>query len=157
MAPPLSTALLGRACRIFLEAAYPEGPESIPPPRSAYWALPEQQPLDDCLTAGGAVCQKLREGGFALRLGRAGYPHLKLCVQEVEINGAAGWVFSVDTHDAFSREKPRPAPDHPDAAPWQELQAANRALKERIETAWEAAGLTTHNAILRGALSRPPR
>ena len=41
---------------------------------------------------------------------------------------------------------------HPDAAAWIALQAANRELKGRIERAWEAAGLLTHNSLLRREL-----
>ena len=61
----------------------------------------------------------------------------------------------VDTHDAFSKTAVYPPPDHPDAAAWAKLQTTNRQLKEAIERAFEAAGLLTFNALLRGDLTPP--
>ena len=65
-------------------------------------------------------------------------------------------VFAVDTHDAYSTEHSQAPPDHPDAAGWHELQSANRALKEKIEEAWDAAGILTHNGLLRLELKPLP-
>jgi hypothetical protein len=63
--------------------------------------------------------------------------------------GEQDLVFSVDTHDQI-----RVDPKHPDALAWAELQNANRKLKEKIERAWEAAGLLTFNALLRRELEK---
>jgi hypothetical protein len=143
----LTTAHLGRACRIFLQLTYPEGEHTIPLPRRAFLALAPDQPLEALLVppwcqvlpaAGGGV------RGYAFRLGSAAYPHLKLQV----VSQGDGCIFSVDTHDTVLLE-----PGHPDAARWAQLQVANRKLKEQIERAWEAAGLMTFNGLLRRELA----
>jgi len=145
----LTTILLERACRIFLEQAYPLGPDTIPPPNNRFFALDVAQPVESVLVP--PVCQPLlrRDGrlhGYALRLGSELYPHLKLQIVDHDEDSC---VFSVDTHDGFSLE-----PSHPDAACWTELRAANRRLKEEIERAWEEAGLLTFNELLRRELAR---
>jgi hypothetical protein len=145
----LTTALLDRACRIFLELAYPEGRHTIPPPKDAFLALPLDQPPETVLRSSigqplPAPCGGIR--GYTLRLGSAAFPHLKLQIVQVE---DGSWVFSVDTHDAIVLD-----PLHPDFARWTELQRSNRGLKEQIELAWENAGLLTFNALLRRELTR---
>jgi hypothetical protein len=143
----LTTDLLGLACRIFLEKAYPEGTHCLSPSRSAFLHLTPDQSFDSLLCP--PVCQALHTEtgdlrGYTFRLGSACYPHLKLQVTDQE-----GWncVFSVDTHDQLCLP-----PNHPDAARWAALQIANRQLKEQIERAWEAAGLLTFNGLLRREL-----
>jgi hypothetical protein len=150
MLKDLTTPLLARSCRIFFALAYPEGEAAVPLSRRAYLHLRPDQPLEPLLRP--PVCQTLRtpDGavrGYAFRLGSAAYPHLKL--QVVRCDEEAPCVFGVDTHDAMHLD-----PDHPDAARWAELQLANRALKERIERAWEAAGLLTFNGLLRRELEK---
>jgi hypothetical protein len=144
----LTTALLEGACRIYLARAYPQGSQSIPPPKNDFLTLDNGQPLESVLVP--PLCQPLsrRDGlqGYALRLGSALHPHLKLQIVD---HAEAGCVFSVDTHDGFALD-----PSHPDAARWAELQIANRRLKEQIERAWEEAGLLTFNALLRRELAR---
>jgi len=145
----LTTALLERACRIFLERAYPQGLDTIPPPKNRFLALDITQPVESVLVP--PVCQPLKRHdgslrGYVLRLGSAAHPHLKMqIIDEYD----TGCVFSVDTHDRFLMD-----PSHPDAARWREFQAANRRLKEEIEHAWEEAGLLTFNALLRRELAR---
>jgi hypothetical protein len=109
-------------------------------------------------SAAEQVCQVLTVAGkgvrgYALRLGSAHFAHLKLKVQLVDSSNASAWVYLVDTHDAFSRDSAQPPPAHPDAGGWAALQTANRDLKERIEKAFETAGLTTFNSLLRGGLA----
>ena len=145
----LTTALLQRACRIFLDRAYPDGAHTIPPANLCYLALAAEQTLERILIP--PVCQPLprRDGGvrgYALRLGSARHPHLKLQIVD---HDDAGCVFGVDTHDGLSLD-----PSHPDAARWSEVQSANRRLKEEIERAWEEAGLVTFNGLLRRELAR---
>jgi hypothetical protein len=145
----LTTALLGRACRIFLALAYPGG--AIPPKPRVYWDMSPEQPLDTLLLP--PVCQPLPAPGggvrgYALRLGSAAFPHLKL--QVVYCDHDAPCVFAVDTHDALRQPLPPP-----DAERWAQLQAANRQVKEQIERAWEAAGLLTFNGLLRRELAKP--
>jgi hypothetical protein len=145
----LTTALLERACRIFLERAYPEGHDTIPPPKNSFLALDPSQPAASVLVP--PVCQPLprREGGlrgYALRLGSALHPHVKMQIVDHE---DAGCVFSVDTHDGFPSDL-----SPTDTIRWTEWQAANRRLKEQIERAWEEAGLLTFNGLLRRELAR---
>jgi hypothetical protein len=145
----LTIALLERACRIFLERAYPDGAHAIPPPKKSFLALDPAQPAESALVP--PLCQPLwrRDGGlrgYSLRLGSTLYPHLKLQIVD---HADTGCVFSVDTHDGFSCD-----PSLPDATRWMELQTANRRLKEQIESAWEEAGLLTFNGLLRRELAR---
>jgi hypothetical protein len=145
----LTTALLARACRIFLDNAYPGGVSTIPPPKNVYFDLRPDHPLEPLL--GPPVCQPLpdREGGirgYSLRLGSAFHPHFKL---QIVSNEEADCVFSVDTHDTISLHS-----GDPDRLRWTQLQQFNRQLKEQIERAWEADGLTTFNVLLRRELAR---
>jgi hypothetical protein len=146
----LTTALLGRVCRTFLTLAYPSGPASIPPAKRRFLELAGDEPLEPLLVP--PLCEVLctPEGalrGYALRLGREGYPHLKLQVIGADLG--VGCVFAVDTHDTLRLE-----PGHPDAERWQKLQAANCALKEQIERAWDEEGVLTFNGLLRRELNR---
>jgi hypothetical protein len=145
----LTTALLARACRIFLEHAYPGGISTIPPLKSAYCHLHPDQPLDPWLAP--PVCQPLsdRAGGvrgYSLRLGSAFHPHFKL---QIIMNQEGNCVFGVDTHDSIFLDS-----GDPDRPRWTQLQQFNRQLKEQIERAWEADGLTTFNVLLRSELER---
>jgi hypothetical protein len=158
----LTTQLLGQACRIFMALAYPEGSASVPAKKRLYFDLPADQPvaafLPPAVCAQG-VCRELRRDsgtlcGYDLRLGSAGFAHLKLRLQLVEQSSDTIWVFMVDTHDAFSNASRFPPPDHPDCKQWLQLQDANRALKEKIEAAFEQNGLATLNSLLREELQR---
>ena len=157
---PLTTSLLSQVCRIFMALAYPAGPLSIPEKKRAYWELPEDQPITAFLPPAACalgVCQELRgragiADGYELRLGSSGFPHLKLRLQPVQQSGNYTWVYMVDTHDAFSRDTRCAPPDHPDAKQWQALQCANQLLKEKIEAAFEQAGMATFNSMLRDQL-----
>ena len=146
----LTTALLDRACRIYLERAYPEGISTIPHPNNTYGFLRPDQPLEGLLVP--PLCQPLsgRDGsirGYSLRLGSACHPHLKL---QIVSQDQEGCVFCVDTHDTFVLDSA-----DPDCPRWNQLQMVNRRLKEHIERAWEDAGLLTFNSLLRRELSRP--
>jgi hypothetical protein len=150
----LSSEVLGRACRIFLELAYPGGEATIPPKKRPFWDISPAAPLERYLPpqVGPELCQKIGAGssvkpGLAYRLGCAHFPHLKLQV----VRSSQGWVFGVDTHDNIF---PGGLPDSdPEAQAWRQLMSANRQLKERIEQAWESAGLTTFHSLLRADLN----
>jgi hypothetical protein len=140
---------LDRACRTFLHCAYPDGENAIPAPRRRFLALAPDEPLESLFappvgqvlrTAGGGL------RGYALRLGCAHFPHLKL--QVIDVDGRC--LFCVDTHDAIQLD-----PSSPDIPRWREIQLANRRLKEQIEHAWEAEGLLTFNGLLREQVERP--
>ena len=160
----LTTAQLARACHLFLKLAYPDGPASIPPKKRTYFALPVDRPVAEFLPPAPAAQEVGHllpaEGGgvrgYALRLGSCRFPHLKLKCQLVDYNRTTTWIFTVDTHDAFSKESVRPPPDHPDAPAWCALQEANSKLKEQIERAFDSEGLMTFNGLLRGDLEKKP-
>ncbi len=165
MMAELTTAQLGQACRLFMELAYPGGPATIPPKKRAYYAIDLQRPLRDFLPPApeaAGIAQDLstrRDGprGYEFRLGSAHFPHMKLRVLLMEQHGEPVWVFTVDTHDAFSRHSVQPPPDHPDAAAWLALQETNRQLKDRIEDELEQAGFPTFKSLLRSDLESPVR
>ena len=145
----LNAAFFGRACRTFLQIAYPGGPDTIPPGKSAFLELRADEPLETLLVP--PICEVLNRAdgrcrGYAFRLGSAGYPHLKL--QVISHDAGIHYLFAVDTHDALKLD-----PEHPDAAGWQKLQIANKELKEQIERAWEKEGLPTFNGLLRHELN----
>src|SRR5262249_2617947 len=124
----LTTALVSRACRIFLTLAYPQGMNTVPPAKAAYLHLDNNQALETVLAP--PVCQPLLGAaghlrGYALRLGSVQYPHLKM--QVIDCDHPGTWVFAVDTHDGLRLD-----PGHADAQRWALLQAANRRLKEQI-------------------------
>ena len=87
---------------------------------------------------------------FALRLGNARYPHMKLQVQPWP--NAAGFLLSVNTHDQVLALDPTDA----DAEPFRALQASNQAVKEEIEAAWDDAGLPTFLRYLRDYIQEHP-
>lgn len=147
----LTAELLGRACRVFLQVAYPGGPESVPPAKRPYLAVAADQPLEPLVKPPVGQALATPEGGrrgYALRLGSAHFPHLKL--QAVCCGEGGAWVFAVDTHDAVQLR-----PDDPDAERWAQIQAANRRCKEAIERAWDEAGLLTFHGLLRRQTARP--
>jgi hypothetical protein len=148
----LTTALLERACRIFLSLSYPGDLMAIPESWRHFVALPSDQLLTSFVTSAACapgICQVLKTEsggirGYALRLGSATFPHLKL---QVTLHPDGEVVFSVDTHDAYPRAGASPAA-HADYAAWTRLQQDNRQLKEKIERAWESDGLMTFNQLL---------
>jgi hypothetical protein len=157
---PLTTSLLSRACRIFMDLAYPGGAATLPAKKRFYWEFADDTPITAYLPPAAealGICQILRNKdeqppGYEFRLGSSVFPHLKLRLQPVLKSGEYVWVCMVDTHDAFGRDARLPPPDHPDANQWLLLQETNQRLKERIETAFEQNGLATFNSILRDQL-----
>jgi hypothetical protein len=147
----LTSALVGRACRIFLTLSYPGGEETIPAPRRHYLHVADTEPLEGVLAT--PTCQSVADPAhgacYALRLGSATYPNLKMKIVDCDRLGT--WVFEVETHDHMLPRDPY----HADAARIAVLQAQNSALKERIEAAWEAAGVQTFNALLRSQIFGP--
>lgn len=151
----LTTDLLSRACRVFMGLAYAGA--VIPAKKQPYAQIPPQAPLEDYLPpaplAMGIAKISSTDGptatGYTFRLGCTHYEHLKLCVQRCHYRRQLRWVFSVDTHDAFSKEFRIPPADDPDARAWAILQAQNNELKHRIEEALEQAGFDTFVSLLR--------
>jgi hypothetical protein len=164
MMAELTTSMLRQACRLFMELAYPGGVETIPPKKRVYYDIPADRPLKELLPPAAdatGIAQEMcnrKDGvhGYEFRLGSAHFMHLKLRVQMVEHRGAPVCVFTVNTHDAFSRTSVQPPPEHPDAPRWLALQEANRQLKDLIEDKLEHAGFLTFKGLLRGDLDTPP-
>lgn len=145
----LSHSLLEQACRTFLRCAYPDGEQTIPTPRNRFLKLQGDEPLEGLFAPPVGQVLRTAEGGtrgYALRLGCAHFPHLKL--QVLDVDGRC--LFAVDTHDAIHLD-----PSSPDMPRWRQIQQANRQLKEQIEHAWEAEGLLTFNSLLREEVERP--
>jgi hypothetical protein len=147
----LTTELLGRACRIFLALAYPQGTDGLSPGRRCFASMAPDEPLARFVEL-PEVCEKLYtpEGGLrglAFRLGSARFGHIKLQVIDPDNGGPC--VFAVDTHDTGRWPL---SPDEAEA--WTRLQIENRKLKESIEREWERQGLLTFNALLRRGLEQ---
>jgi hypothetical protein len=153
----LTTDLIGDVCRIFLRLAYPGDDNAVPVKKRCFLNLPAEQPMLTYMTTDAAIhesCQVQHDkdgnvNTLLARLGCCHYPHLKLQAKLIDQARGGIWLFSVDTHDAFSKTCFLPPPGHPDAAAWKQIQAQNVALKERIEAAWEQAGVATFNGLLR--------
>ncbi len=96
---------------------------------------------------GGPPFEKSSKPGkatiYALRLGNAAYPHMKLQVQAWP--NKPSYLLSVNTHD----QAPTIDPKDPEAELLRALQRENQKLKERIEAAWDTAGLPTFLRYLR--------
>ena len=145
----LTATLLARASRTFLDRAYPNG-ATIQAARSAFAGLIPDQPLEPLLVAPLCEVIKTQDGGlrgYAIRLGSAHYPNLKM--QVVFQDSGATCVFGVDTHDTLRLDS-----NHPDHAGWCKIQSANARLKEEIERDWDAEGVLTFNGLLRRAIER---
>jgi hypothetical protein len=156
----LSQQQLARVCRLFMEHAYADALDTIPPKKKAYFEMPEDGALTEFLppspAAAGIVedMAKRKEGpvGYELRLGCAHFPHLKLRLQHMDYHGKKVWVHMVDTHDAFF-SKLAQDPTHPEAGECRRIAELNGKLKRTIETALDQAGFLTPNALLRLGLT----
>ena len=129
---------LRRAVEIYLGIAYPN---SVPPP-----AVRRRLDWSPGLDASELLARMpfervgkppLEKPIFALRLGNARYPHMKMQIQPWDAKD--GFLLSVNTHDHALA----PDPSAPDAAAFMVLQAENQKLKVEIEQAWDEAGLPT--------------
>lgn len=137
--------LLRRAIDFYLKLAYPSGehPEAVK--RRLAW--PEGITAAQLLTRPpferAGVGPGREEPIFALRLGNARYPHMKLQIQPWP--NEAGFMISVNTHDQILGL----GADDADSQEFRDLQAYNQQLKEVIEQAWDEAALPTFLRYLR--------
>jgi hypothetical protein len=137
--------LLRRAVEIYLELAYASGvvPEVVR--RRLKWR--EDCAADKLMSGPPFECAGKAPGRqtsiYALRLGNARYPHMKLQIQPWPND--AGFMLSVNTHDQVSGVNLNEV----DAKVFRDLQAENQHLKEVIEQAWDEAGLPTFLRYLR--------
>jgi hypothetical protein len=137
--------VLRQAVAIYLQLAYPAGnpPEVVR--RRLEWTpdvgaatLLSQAPFE---FAGKSKASNTAI--YALRLGNARYPHMKLQIQPWP--NPAGFLLSVNTHDQVLSLDPH----SPDMTAFRDIQAENQRLKEEIEQAWDDAGLPTFLRYLR--------
>jgi hypothetical protein len=151
---PPSTTLdyLRQAVAIYLAHAYPNGdpPESVRrrldwPEAADATALLTHAPFERANRTGGEAPPV-----YALRLGNARYPHMKLQVQPWP--NPSGLLLSVNTHDQALALNLNPS----DADAFRTLQAENQRLKEAIEQAWDQAGLPTFLRYLRDYIEANP-
>lgn len=85
---------------------------------------------------------------YALRLGNARYPHMKLQIQPWP--NPAGFLLSVNTHDqVLSLDA-----NADGVSGFREIQQENQRLKEAIEQAWDDAKLPTFLRYLREYIER---
>lgn len=154
--PAMPLDHLRQAVAIYLAHAYPNDdlPESVRrrldwPDAPDTMALLTRAPFERANRSGGEASPV-----YALRLGNAQYPHMKLQVQPWP--NPSGLLLSVNTHDQALALNLNPA----DADAFRALQAENQRLKEAIEQNWDQAGLPTFLRYLRdyieANLGRPP-
>jgi hypothetical protein len=143
--PQLRIDVLRRAVELYIAFAYEPGslPEVVRrrlewPAASDVSSLLSHAPFERVGKAGPDA-----QSVFALRLGTARYPHMKLQIQPWP--NAAGFLLSVNTHDQVLSLDPHSA----DAPAFRSLQAENQRLKETIEQAWDQAGVPTFLRYLR--------
>lgn len=152
---PIDANDLARACRTFMQLAYPEGVDSVPDNKRPYFNIPCNGSIFDFLPPApssrgiGQDLSKLKGAvqGYEFRLGSAEHPHLKLRIQHMDFHHRPIWVYSVDTHDRFLQATQHLSAE--EAAAWRKLTESNRVLKQRIEEALAAAGFITPVSLLR--------
>lgn len=142
--PLPSASDLRQAIDVYLDRTYggaaPPSAERFRPPgdfEPAEWLMGdaiEREPPD-------AAIDQVR--WFALRIGNAQYPHMKLRLTRVPTDGV--FVLNVDSHDAFLSAPP----GSPDSAALEELKRHNATLAAAVISAWDAAGLLTERDFLR--------
>lgn len=146
----ITVDMLARAIDDYRAEAWRNGAPPPPAPRldGARGGAPVEVVLDRL------VDETRREGGdrsrrYALRLGNARYPFMKLVLQEHLVEGE--FFFEVDTHDGMFRLEGE------DAAPLEALRRYNSEVKARVEERWERDGLPTsaHIKAVVGGLARP--
>lgn len=137
--------VLRRAADVYMALAYP----GVTPPEAVRRRLIWRQGADAASLLSGPPFEragKSKTNGaviYALRLGNAKYPHMKLQIQPWPNH--AGFMLSVNTHDQVLALDP----DTGDLPAFRAIQAENQRLKEAIEQAWDDDGLPTFLRYLR--------
>jgi hypothetical protein len=146
----LDLSALRRGVAIYLDRAYRNS--NVPEAVKRRLAWPEEAPAGEVLSHAPFERVQSPEQGesaiYALRLGNARYPHMKLQVQSWP--NAEGYLLSVNTHDQVLAQNPNMR----DLEAFRALQAENLKMKEEIEQAWDEAGLPTFLRYLRNYLSQ---
>lgn len=133
-----------RAVEIYLEQAY--GLE-IPPRAGAFLPPcdidPAQWLMSDITERDPSHAPLQAVRSFALRIGNAVYPHMKLRLSRPPKDPV--FLFTVDSHDAIL-SAPAATPDY---VLIEELKRHNAELANRIAAAWDHEGLPTERNYLR--------
>ncbi len=133
-----------QAVSLYLKGAYPDGvpgqaekflpPAGLEPARWLLGGISEPNPPD-------APLEAVRS--FALRIGNAKYPNMKLRLTRPPKGKA--FLFCVDSHDGFLSAEPGTA-DH---EALEQLKSFNASVGRAIAAEWDAAGLPTERNYLR--------
>ncbi len=145
---PLGMSDVARAIELYLATAYGE---TVPEAIRERFLVPECMDLPTWLMTDVAERSPAEASfedvrSFALRIGNAMYPHMKL-----RLSRPPGWsilILSVDAHDAMLQAPEGSA----DAAVLETLKANNARMVSEIMAAWEEAGLPTEKTFLRGQI-----
>ena len=140
-----STEMIARAVSLYLDRAYGQDPPAsvagrfTPPPEEdlADWLMSdvaERDPKDSDIDS---------VRSFALRIGNAGYPHMKVRLSRPPNDNE--FVFSVDAHDACLK---CPA-DQADHEALEQIKRYNTSVVVEVTAAWETAGVPTERSYLR--------
>ncbi|HEX4124607.1 MAG TPA: hypothetical protein VHY37_07755 [Tepidisphaeraceae bacterium] len=133
------SSTVAEAIEIFLQLAYPTGVPSRIAALVAGLDVPPEQ-VDD-----HPAFVRQETGGepvYAIRLGCAHYPHVKMLVAAWP--GGRGYYFKADSHDRHILVPQ----GHPEHAAFAELRRMNQLLAEKIESAWRDAGIPTYAVYL---------
>ena len=112
---------------------------------------PAEWLMSECAERDPADAPLGRVRSFALRLGNAGYPHMKLRLSRPPKERV--FVLSVDSHDAFLRAPPGSR----DSRELEELKRSNAGIAVAVHAAWDTAGLLTERTYLRGKIREAER
>lgn len=145
----LDAELIARAVEVFAREAY--GDRGLPPERRHLLELRTCKTLDQLLSVKGVerlrASDSNRTDGFAIRVGRPGYPPMKMTLLPYGDTGQ--YVVGVDTHDNV--DLPVNAPDYEE---FQKVRQVNQQLATGIERAFEKALLPTQASMLKEFLRR---
>lgn len=145
LSQPMDVDSLRQAVDVYLRIAYEDKEPSPAVKRRLEWT--PGSPLTDLLNAPPFERAGTSRDGmsliYALRLGNALYPHMKLQVQTWVC--PSGYLLSVNTHDQVLALDPNSI----DAGGFKAIQMENARLKEAIENAWDTEGFPTFLQYLR--------
>lgn len=139
-------SVLWKAIDCYLQVAY-----GGPPPSAVRARLDTLHALQPDSFYDSTVFEKRGEGAAAkllLRLGNPAYPHMKLCVERRP--DRQGFLFRADTHDAHCC----PIAGSREYGPFRKLMDMNREIAQKIEAAWEEAGVPTFKTFLKQDLAK---
>lgn len=147
--PEISVDCLREAVRIFLDAAYPDGAPAGVLERLGCLTQRDLCAALDCADVEVEEGCDGPRGRFALRLGSADYPHVRLVLERC--SGCEDFVFSVDTHDTHFLFGPEVSAETRQR--FEAVQEKNRRLKAEIERGWTAAGLPTFERFIHDGMA----